>query len=110
MNSDLVGRHDERVDLELRDLPLPDVDLDRYCHGAPPLCSARACGASVGSEVEPRKPPAERGRDFVVDGAPLVGDLVGRDPAAHLLADQDELVVVGYIMAPRPDRRSGRPC
>ena len=28
----LVGRHDDRVDLELGNLPLPDVDLDRYGH------------------------------------------------------------------------------
>ena len=30
-----VGSDDERVDLELRDLPLPDVDLDRSCHDVP---------------------------------------------------------------------------
>ena len=28
----LIGRHDDRVDLEFGNLPLPHVDLDRYGH------------------------------------------------------------------------------
>ena len=31
----LARRDDERIHLQLRDVPLPDVDLDRSCHDVP---------------------------------------------------------------------------
>src|SRR5215210_4767041 len=48
--------------------------------------------------MEPRKPAANGGRHFVVDGAALNGDLIGGDLRSHLFADQDEFVGVGYII------------
>src|SRR6187402_414891 len=76
--------------------------------------------ASVGAEMEARQPPSKRGRDLVVDRPTLLGDLVGRDPAPSLLADEHEFVAVGYtrhsahidgeaVHADRPDDRHALP-
>ena len=49
-------------------------------------------------QMHAREAVAKGGRHFVVDGASLGGDLIGLDAGTHLLADQDELVGVGYII------------